>query len=162
MSGIYFKKLLISRSSGILSVRVIFLLGKENKPQNHLCWSCTSSPFFMLSSLLFFLIPHSWKTGRFTHCHPARAATSCSFVSAMNWRRDLFSARLQGSRAVKQWPGHNAAQPMSKCMEEPHHHTACESCLLFAYLLLAALLYDYLGNSSKPLSACCQQAAFQT
>lgn len=116
----------------------------------------------MLSSL-FFLIPHSWKTGRCTHCHPAGAATSCSFVSMLNWSKNLFSPRLQGSWAVKHQLKHDRAQRQPRCKgtEEPFHPAACESCSFFVCSLLATLSDDYLENSFKTPSAGCQQKRFK-
>lgn len=132
-------------------VSEVYFLGRGRKlnTEPSLCSSISSS-LFMLPSL-FCLIPHSWKTRRFTYCHPARAATSCSFVSAVNWSRDLFSARLQGSLTVKLW--HCVMQP-SQCASawrSPTTTLLSESCPLFAYLLLATLLHHHLGNSFKHL-----------
>lgn len=106
----------------------------------------------MLSSL-FFLISHSWKTVRFTHCRSAGADTSCSFVLKMNWRRNLFNSRPQGGWALKCQLKHDRAQRQLRCKgtEAPFHPTAFKSCSFCVCLLLATLSCDYLENSFELL-----------
>lgn len=92
---------------------------------------------FFKSSSLFFLISHSWTTSRFTHNHLAGAATRCSIVSVVNWSKNLFSPRLQGSCTVKQQLKHIRLQWQQryKSVEKTFHATACKSCPFFVYCL---------------------------
>lgn len=105
--------------------------------------------FFKPYSLLF-LVPHSWTISRFTHNHLAGAAASCSTVSKVNWSKNLFSLRLQGSCAMsaKTLQAIVTTEIQRRGENLPPH---CLQKLPILCLSLATLSYSYLKNGCEPL-----------